>query len=94
MGKQVSKSTRVQRVLICTFGSLVSGAFSSYIGGQISLKAHSSNCQLQPWGMKEVCNIWVAPGAIWQGSTTGLWMGWILGAFISGLATRDSSEKK
>lgn len=83
-----------KRVLICTFVALASGFFGSYIGGQISLKAHSHNCQTQPWGLKVVCNAWVAPRAIWQGSTTGLWMGSVLGAFVSGLATRKTFAEK
>ena len=112
-----------KRILICTFAALASGFFSSYIGGQISLREHSHNCQTQIWGLffgtnnlsrdfwgrfsvpinpdgsrnnsilKTACNAWVAPRAIWQGSTTGLWLGIILGAFVSGLATRKSEEK-
>lgn len=84
----MSKRRQHKRILICTFAALTSGIFSSYIGGQISLKIHSQKCQTQPWGLKTVCNAWVAPGAIWQGSTTGLWSGTLLGALISGLATR------
>lgn len=79
-----------KRILICTFVALASGFFSSYIGGQITLKAHSHNCQTQPWGLKAVCKAWVAPGAIWQGSITGLWVGSVLGAFVAGLATRKT----
>lgn len=63
------------------------------MGGQISLKVHSHKCQTQPWGLNAVCNAWVAPAAIWQGSTTGLWLGWILGAFVSGLATRKTFQE-
>jgi len=90
----MNKLWQKKRVLICTFVALASGFFSSYVGGQISLKTHRHNCQTQPWGLKTVCNAWVAPGAIWQGSTTGLWLGTILGAFVSGLATRKFSEEK
>jgi hypothetical protein len=99
--------------------AVASGFFSSYVGGQISLKVHRHNCQTQPWGLfwtkylsrdfwgresvpinpdgsrnsiTTVCEAWVTPGAIWQGSTTGLWLGTVLGAFISGLATRKSEE--
>lgn len=89
----MSKRRRQKRILICTLAALVSGLFSSYVGGQISLKIHSQKCQTQPWGLKTVCNAWVAPGAIWQGSTTGLWLGTLLGALISGLATRKLAEK-
>lgn len=83
------KRRRRKRILICTFVALTSGILSSYVGGQISLKVHSQKCQTQPWGLQTVCNAWVAPGAIWQGSTTGLWLGTLLGALVSGLATRD-----
>ncbi len=85
----MSKRRRRKRILICTFAALTSGILSSYIGGQISLKVHSQKCQTQPWGLQTICNAWVAPGAIWQGSTTGLWLGILLGALVSGLATRD-----
>jgi hypothetical protein len=90
----MSKRRRQKRILICTFAALASGLFSSYVGGQISLKVHSQKCQTQPWGLKTVCNAWVAPGAIWQGSTTGLWLGTLLGALLSGLATRKLGEEK
>ncbi|NWF62311.1 MAG: hypothetical protein HXY43_24435 [Fischerella sp.] len=76
------------RVLVCTFLALLSGFLSGYIGGQISVKLHYQKCQSQAWGFKHVCNAWVTPGAIWQGSTTGLWTGTILGAFVGGLVTR------
>jgi hypothetical protein len=76
------------RVLICTFLALSSGFFGSYISGQMTLMLRSQRCQNQTWGLKEICNAWVAPGAMWQGSTTGLWTGTILGAFVGGLVTR------
>ncbi len=90
----MGKLLQQKRILICTFVALVSGVSSAYIGGQISLKTHSHSCQAQPWGLKAGCNAWVAPRAIWQGSTTGLWVGLVLGAFISGLATRPSANKE
>lgn len=76
------------RVFICTFLALSSGFFGGYVGGQITLMLHSQKCQNQPWGMKELCNAWVSPGAMWQGSTTGIWTGTILGAFAGGLLIR------
>ncbi|MFB2768491.1 hypothetical protein ACE1AT_04255 [Pelatocladus sp. BLCC-F211] len=76
------------RILICTFFALLSGFLSGYIGGQISLSLHSQKCQNQAWGFKQACSAWITPGAIWQGSTTGLWTGTILGAFVGGLVTR------
>lgn len=83
-----------KRVLTCTFVAIVSGFFSSYIGGQIAWKVQSSKCQMQPWGFSSVCVAWVKPRAIWQGGTTGLWMGLVLGAFISGLATHQNCQPK
>jgi hypothetical protein len=80
------------RTLICTFLALLSGFSGGYIGGQITLSLHGQKCQSQPWGFKEVCNAWVAPGAVWQGSTTGLWTGTVLGAFVGGSLTRQSRE--
>jgi len=38
-----------KRVLICTFVAMASGIFSSYVGGQMSMKAHIYKCQTQPW---------------------------------------------
>ncbi|MBW4559921.1 MAG: hypothetical protein KME32_02000 [Mojavia pulchra JT2-VF2] len=79
-----------KRILICTLVALSSGFFGLYFGGQITFIFHSQKCQNQPWGLKEMCNTWVAPGAMWQGSTTGLWIGTVLGAFAAGLATRQA----
>jgi len=80
------------RILICTFLALLSGFSGGYIGGQTTLSLHAQKCQNQPWGLKEMCNAWVAPGAVWQGSTTGVWTGTVLGAFVGGLITRQSRE--
>ncbi|MEC4813220.1 MAG: hypothetical protein SAK29_08115 [Scytonema sp. PMC 1069.18] len=78
-----------KRILICTFLALLSGFFGGYAGGQLTLNLHTQKCQNQAWGLKEVCNTIVTPGAIWQGSTTGLWVGTILGAFVGGLVTKN-----
>jgi hypothetical protein len=83
----------MKRMLTCTFVALASGCFGAYIGGQVSWQVRKLNCQTQPWGVNAVCQTWVAPTAIWQGSTTGLWMGWIWGALLSGLATRPSDRE-
>jgi hypothetical protein len=82
--------TKKKRMIICTFLALLSGFFGGYAGGQLTLNLHSQKCQNQAWGVKEACSAWVTPGAIWQGSTTGLWMGTILGAFAGGLATKKN----
>jgi len=77
------------KILTCTFVALSCGFFGSYIGGEITLMLHSQKCQNQPWGLKEMCNAWVAPGAMWQGTTRGLLTGAVLGAFVGGLITRQ-----
>ena len=89
----MSKLIQRKRVLICTFVALSSACLSAYIGAQVSWQAHKLNCQTQFWGWKTACQAWVAPGALWQGSTTGLWTGGILGALLGGLATRPSGNE-
>jgi len=82
-----------QRTLICTFVALASGALGFFVGGQLSVNAQTQRCQTQPWGLRNVCEAWVIPGAAWQGSFTGLWTGMILGGFAGGLATRKPHSK-
>jgi uncharacterized protein YcfJ len=81
-----------KRILICTFIALMSGLSGTYIGTQINMSLQQQKCQSQPWGINTLCKTWVTPGAIWQGSTTGLWMGTVLGAFVGGLVTRKKSS--
>ncbi|UKO98201.1 hypothetical protein [Nostoc sp. UHCC 0870] len=76
-------------ILICTFLALTSGFFGSYIGGQITLMLHSQKCQNQSWALQQMCQVWITPGATWKGSTTGIWTGTILGAFVGGLVIRE-----
>lgn len=76
------------RFLTCTFLAVTSGLFGAYIGGQMTSILHQHKCQNQSWGLKVMCNVWVTPGATWQGGTTGLWTGTVLGAFIAGSMTR------
>jgi hypothetical protein len=76
-------------ILICTFLALTSGFFGSYIGGQITLMLHSQKCQNQSWPLQQMCQVWITPGATWKGSTTGIWTGTILGAFLGGLVIRE-----
>ncbi|WP_341527735.1 hypothetical protein WKK05_35520 [Nostoc sp. UHCC 0302] len=78
------------RILICTFLALSSGFFCAYISGQVTLMLRSQRCQNQPWLLNQMCNAWETPGAMWQGSTTGLWTGTVLGAFVGGLVTRQN----
>ena len=77
----------MKRVLICTFVALASGFFGSYVGGQMSAIYRTQPCQAQFWGLNMACKSLLTPVAMWQGSTTGLWTGMVLGAFIAGLAT-------
>lgn len=90
-----------KRILITTLIALSSGLFGAYLGGQTSTIARTQQCdagakQVLPLEglLKPVCQAVVTPGALWQGSTTGLWTGMILGAFIAGLATRKSPDKE
>lgn len=78
--------------MICTFAALSSGLFGSYFGGQMSWLVHTSSCQNQPQGLNVFCQAWVSPGAVWKGSTAGLWTGTIVGAFVGGLATREEER--
>ncbi len=82
-----------ERVLICTFIALASGLFGSYLGGQLSVVARTDECKTHQWGLNTICTAFITPVAAWQGSTTGLWVGTILGAFIGGLATRNSQKR-
>jgi hypothetical protein len=76
------------RALICTFSALTSGCFAGYIGWQIAFNLHSQKCQSQIWGVKQLCSTAIVPSTIWQGGTTGVWTGTILGAFFGALVTR------
>ncbi len=61
------------RVLICTFLALLSGIGGGYISAQITSHFHNQKCKDKAVGAKQVCQIVVTPGAMWQGSITGLW---------------------
>lgn len=80
-----------RRTLICTFTALTSGVVGAYLGGQLSVSAQNRSCEARFWGPKPVCKVVAAPGAMWQGSLTGLGTGAILGAFFAGLATRKTA---
>lgn len=83
----------LKRTLICTAIALFSGALSSYFGGQISWLAHTHQCGDRPEGLLNAfCRVRQTPGAIWKGSSAGLWTGTILGAFLAGLVTRDEQK--
>lgn len=79
----MNKSWQFKRVFVYTLIALLSGILSAYIGSQISLQIHRQKCQNQPWGFRTVCHTWVAPGAIWQGGTTGFGIGAILGGLAA-----------
>jgi hypothetical protein len=83
---------KAKQILICTFTALLSGFSSAYISGQITISLHTQKCQKQHWALKPICSTWVTPNAIWQGSTTGLWTGTVLGAFVGGLVTRQQNN--
>lgn len=81
-----------KRVLTCSFIALTTGFFVSYLGGQINLAVRSYQCQQNNfWGLPVVCKLVMTPGAVLQGTTTGLWVGTILGAFAGGVLTRKGN---
>lgn len=84
-----------KRVQICTFVALASGLFGAYVGGQMNVIARTQQCQdlikLKLPGKERLCRIGVTPLALWQGSTSGLWVGVVLGAFVGGVVTREQS---
>jgi hypothetical protein len=84
-----------KRVQICTFVALASGLFGAYLGGQMNVIARTQQCQdlikLKLPGKERLCRIGVTPLALWQGSTSGLWVGVVLGAFVGGVVTREQT---
>jgi hypothetical protein len=85
---------QLKRIIICSLIALVSGTISAYFGSQISLRVQTQKCQTQPWGLETVCYAWVAPGAVWQGSTTGLYIGTLCGGILGILATTKKVNQK
>ena len=94
----MNNSSSKKRVLICTFIALVSGLFGGVMGGQISMAVVSYQCNIKAKqtfpipGVNTICQALVTPRSLWEGSTTGLWTGTILGAFAGGLATHKTLE--
>jgi hypothetical protein len=80
------------RTLICTVAALSSGIFGFWAGGQMNLAIEQQNCEGRSWGLGAACKTLVAPGALWKGSTAGLWVGAILGAFLAGSLTRTTQD--
>jgi hypothetical protein len=81
------------RTLICTVAALSAGIFGFWAGGQLNLAVERQACETRSWGFDTACKMIVAPGALWKGSTTGLWMGTILGAFLAGTLTHRSTQE-
>ncbi|HEY9811455.1 MAG TPA: hypothetical protein V6D13_19175 [Halomicronema sp.] len=78
------------RVLICSLIALSSGFFCSYLGGQLSVASRTNYClDKNLWGLESFCSMVLSAPAWFQGSTTGLWVGTILGAFVAGSVTRS-----
>ena len=82
-----------KRTFVCSASGIVSGLFGCYLGGQIGMASSISRCDRHPIGLSTLCQAWTAPGAIWQGSTTGLWVGAILGGFLGGVATSKQGDE-
>jgi len=84
-----------KRVLVCTFGAIASGLLGLYLGGRGNLELQTQKCDrgsLNLPGAKNLCQMWVTPFALTDGSITGLWCGMVLGAFFTGLATHQKDE--
>lgn len=81
-----------KRALICSLVAIASGLFGAYVGGQFSVTKRIHQCQSLPAGLKNVCGVLMTPEAAMRGSTTGLWVGTILGAFAAGVATHQEVE--
>jgi len=85
---------QVKRILFCAFVAVAVGTVSAYVGSRISLRVQRQRCQAQPWGLETVCYAWAAPGAVWQGGTTGLYIGTLLGGILGILGTAKISENQ
>jgi hypothetical protein len=81
------------RTLICTVAALSAGICGFWAGGQLNLAVERQACEARSWGFDAACKMIVAPGALWKGSTTGLWVGTILGAFLAGTLTHRPTQK-
>ena len=82
-----------KRMIVCSFCAVSCGLFGSFLGWQIASSLPAQRCQNQTWEFgKMVCSVQTSPESMykgWQGSTSGIWTGTILGAFFAGLGTRQ-----
>jgi len=85
---------QVKRILFCACVAVAVGTVSAYVGSRISLRIQRQRCQAQPWGLETVCYAWAAPGAVWQGGTTGFYIGTLLGGILGILGTAKISSKQ
>lgn len=84
-----------KRVLVCTFGAIASGLLGLYLGGRGNLELQTQKCDRGSPnlpGARNICQLWVTPFALTDGSITGLWCGMVLGAFFTGLATHQPED--
>lgn len=73
--------------------ALACSGFGFAVGGNLQFQSKMQACQGYSWGFSKVCQLWAGPSAWLQGSTTGAWVGMVLGGFVAGLATsRESRE--
>nr|WP_190800401.1 hypothetical protein [Leptolyngbya sp. FACHB-261]MBD2099518.1 hypothetical protein [Leptolyngbya sp. FACHB-261] len=66
---------------------LCSGLIGFYIGGQVMVAARTRECTAKPDWLVDLCQVWVTPGAWWQGGTQGMWLGAGVGGLMAALAT-------
>ncbi|MDJ1170784.1 hypothetical protein PMG71_15230 [Roseofilum sp. BLCC_M154] len=86
--------TQSQRIFICTLVALASSGFGFAAGGNLQFQSQMKTCQDYSWPFKNLCQLWVGPTAWLQGSTTGAWVGMVLGGFVAGLATAKKSPQQ
>lgn len=82
-----------KRMMICSFCAVTCGLFGGLFAWQIASSLPAQKCQNQTWEFeKMMCNIQASPQSMYQGfqgGTSGVWSGTILGAFLAGLGTRQ-----
>ncbi|MDB9516150.1 hypothetical protein PN466_04150 [Roseofilum reptotaenium CS-1145] len=78
---------------MCTLMALACSGFGFAVGGNLQFQSKMQACQDHSWGFSKVCQLWAGPSAWLQGSTTGAWVGLIIGGFVAGLATSREHQE-
>ncbi|MBP0009430.1 MULTISPECIES: hypothetical protein [unclassified Roseofilum] len=78
---------------MCTLMALACSGFGFAVGGNLQFQSKMQACQDYSWVFSKVCQLWAGPNAWLQGSTTGAWVGMVLGSFVAGLATSREHQE-